>query len=61
VPAELLDRLSVVSPGRFLGAGLLELLSEADPAATATDLASDLHELTRRQFGHGFVYSYSDT
>jgi len=57
VPAELLDRLSVVSAGRFLDAGLLELLSEAHPDATATDLAADLNELTRRQFGHGFVLS----
>lgn len=55
VPAELVDRLSVVPPQRFLDAGLLELLAAADPAAEASAVRGPLRALVTDRLGRGFV------
>jgi len=55
VPAELLDRFTVVSPRRFLDSGLLELLAEAHPDTDAPALTPAIHELVSHQLGPGFV------
>ncbi|GAA1853662.1 class I SAM-dependent methyltransferase [Microlunatus capsulatus] len=55
VPREILDRLSVVAPHRFLEAGVVELLAGQPADVTAAALAPELRELVSRRFGPGFV------
>ena len=57
VPEEILDRLSVVAPGRFLEAGILEFLAEAGPDAAAARLAEPLRDHVARRLGSAFVGS----
>lgn len=53
VPAELLDRLSVVAPQRFLDSGVLELLAGSRDADH--DPRHELQDLVANRFGRGFV------
>jgi hypothetical protein len=55
VPAEILDRRSVVAPERFLASGLLALLAEQPATASAADVAASLRPLVSADFGTGFV------
>jgi len=55
VPAEVLDRLSVFSPRRFLDSGLLELLAGTDPGVTAAELRGPIQDLVASRIGRGFV------
>ena len=55
VPAEILDRLSVVAPHRFLESDLLELLAAQPDGVSAQAVASSLRPLVAEQFGAGFV------
>ncbi|WP_375424993.1 class I SAM-dependent methyltransferase [uncultured Friedmanniella sp.] len=55
VPAEVLDRSSVVSPGRFLEAEVLELLASRAGDVTAADLRGPLRELVAERLGAAFV------
>ena len=55
VPAEILDRLGVVPPRRFLASGLLALLADQPADVSADELAASLRPLVREQIGQGFV------
>lgn len=55
VPAELLDRLSVVPPQRFLDAGLLELLAGTEPGADPAAVRRPLQDLVTARLGRGFL------
>jgi hypothetical protein len=59
VPTELLDRLSVVAPSRFLAAGALELLAGSNPVEGTAALRSRLHALVTTRLGQGFVQPVS--
>ena len=53
VPAELLDRLSVIPPQRFLDSGVLELL--AGSRESGIDPRRELQDLVGTRLGRGFV------
>ena len=55
VPAEILDRRSVVAPGRFLDSGVLALLADQPASAPAADVAVSLRPLVSAALGTGFV------
>jgi len=55
VPGEILDRISVVAPGRFLDAGVLELLAGQPSDVSAAGLAPSLRPLVGERLGSGFL------
>lgn len=54
VPPELLDRLSVITPARFLDAGIAELLAAAD-SEPVEEVRARLRDVVAARFGAGFV------
>jgi hypothetical protein len=55
VPAELLDRLTVLPPARLLATDLLEMLAGSEAGATAADLSPRLHQLVAASLGSGYA------
>jgi hypothetical protein len=55
VPEEILDRSSMVTPERFLQAGVFELLGSLPAGASAAEVGPAISEVTVRSLGPGFV------
>jgi hypothetical protein len=57
VPAEILDRTSVIGSARFLRSGLLEVLRDLPSPATHAEVSEVIPQLVANRLGRGFVTS----